>query len=552
MRSFKRAIVPLLAISSAIAGCGVTGLGSGSSDMPKGPIVIIQEQQEPDTLNPVTSVMMATVDALGPILSGLVGVDDKMRYFGDLATTVPTLANGGVKPEGKGMEVIYHLRKNAKWQDGVPVTSADVRFTWQVQMDPAVQASSRTGWDQITSIDDSDPHTAIVHFKSIYAPYLNLFGAILPEHLLESHLKKLDAPGDSDFNHCAWNRAPIGSGPFKFKKWVSGDEIEYVANPDYYRGKPKLAGIIMKFVPDNNTAFVMLKSGDIDIYQSASLTQLDQLKLLDGVKIEETPSVTYEHLDFNLKNPILAQLPVRQAIAYAIDKKTISRVIYKGIYPPAYSDQVPESYAYNKAVESFYPFDPAKAEQILDAAGWKPGPDGIREKDGKKLSFTIVTTAGNKPREEDERVIQWYLRNVGIQLAIQNVPGPTLFGQPDGLLYKDKFDLALYAYSSSPDPDDIYIWNSTQVPPNGQNETRFSNPEVDRLTVEGDQTMDLAKRAAIYRQIQLDLAKYEPMVPLLYWTTIDAINTRVHGFRPNPTSAGNLWNTQDWYVKDSK
>ncbi|MBI6546195.1 MAG: peptide ABC transporter substrate-binding protein [Cyanobacteria bacterium NC_groundwater_1444_Ag_S-0.65um_54_12] len=522
---------------------------TGESKSGAGAMVIVHSQQEPDSLNRAISDMVASTDATTPIMSGLITVNDRMEYIPDLAVAVPTVENGGVKLKANGMVVTYQL-KQAKFHDGQALTSADVKFSWEVYMDPAVQVSSRDGYDKISKIETPDPQTVVVHFKTVYGPYLNLFGAIFPRHLLEADRKKHDKPGDSHFNHAAWNRQPIGSGPFKFKEWVSGDHISYEANPEYYGTKPKLAGLIMRIVPDENTAFVQLKSGDLDIYQHAALTQYEQLKALSGIVLHETPSLSYEHVDFNLQNPRLQDLRVRQAIALAVNKREISQRIYKGLYPPAYSDQSPLSYVYNSAVESKYPFDPAKARQLLDAAGWQPGSDGIRSKAGQRLSFKITSTTGRKPRELTEQVLMAYLKAIGIELQIDNVPGPKLFGRPDGLLHTGNYDLALYAWVTSPDPNNIFLWNSRQLPPNGQNYTRYRNPEVDKLTVLGNATVDRTERSKIYQRLQEILADELPSLPLLFWTTLDAVNTRVKGFKPNPTSAGNFWNCQEWYVVD--
>ncbi|MBM3274664.1 MAG: peptide ABC transporter substrate-binding protein [Candidatus Sericytochromatia bacterium] len=520
------------------------GAGGGAA------MVVWQQQQEPDALNTIVSNMMASVNATTPVMSGLVTIDDKMQYVPDLAVELPTVENGGVKLAGKGMTVTYKLKPGAKWHDGKPVTSSDVKFVWEIYSDPAVKASSRDGYDKISKVDTPDPHTVVVHFKEVYAPYILLFGAIFPRHLLEADLKKMDKPGDSHFNQSAWNRAPIGSGPYKFKNWVSGDHIEYEANPDYYGTKPQLKGMIMKIIPDENAAFVQLKSQDIDVYQSAALTQYDQLKGLTDVTINETPGLTYEHLDFNLKNPILKEKVVRKALAMAINRKEISEKIYKGLYEVAYSDQAKSSKDfYNPEVEAMNPFDPEKAKQVLEDAGWKAGGDGIRAKDGKRLSFEITTTTGRKPRELTEQVLLQYMKNIGVELKINNVPGAKLFGRPDGLLYTGKYDIAMYAWVANPDPNNKFLWHSKQAPPNGQNYTNYSNPEVDKLTEEGNLTVDVKKRGDIYKRIQVILAEDVPMVPLLYWTTLDAVNHRVKNFKANATSAGNLWNSQEWAVQ---
>lgn len=549
-----RRLLPSLLSLTLLAGC--SGKGDNKPDKTGNAAsgamartVVIHNQQEPETLNGAISSMMATVDAITPIMSALVTVNDKMEYIPDLAETVPTLENKGVRIMGKGMSVTYKLKK-ATWHDGKPVTSADVAFTWQVYMSPSVKVTSRDGYDKISSIDTPDAQTVVVHFKEIYAPYLGLFGGIFPRHLLDADLKKEDRPGDSHFNQSAWNRAPVGSGAFKFKEWVPGDHITYEANPAYYRGKPKVDTIVFKIIPDENNAYTQLQAGAIDIYQSAALTQYDQLKKMSGVVIHETPSLSYEHLDFNLQNPILADIKVRRALTMAINREEISAKIYKGLYKAAYSDQSPlNTTFYEPGVEKLSSFDPEGAKKLLDEAGWVVGSDGFRSKDGKPLKLTIVSTSGRKPRELTEQVIKSYLKAVGVNLEINNVPGPKLFGRPDGLLYSGQYDLGLYAWVSNIDPNNIFLWNSKQHPPAGQNYTRYSNPEIDKLTEAGNATVNTAERAKIYKRIQMLLAEDAPMMPLLVWTTLNVVNQRIEGFKPNPTSAGNLWNCHEWSIR---
>ncbi len=548
----RRLLAAILALGTLTA-CQPSKPGETGKDKESGggaaagTIVVWQQQQEPEALNGVVSSMMATVNATTPLMSGLVTIDELMNYVPDLAVEVPTPENGGVKVTGKTMTVTYKLEK-AKWHDGKPLTADDVKFTWEVWNNATVKATTRDGYDKISKVETPDPQTVVIHFKEIYAPYILLFGQILPRHLLEADVEKLDKPGDSHFNQAEWNRAPVGSGPYKFKEWITGDRIVYEPYPDYHGDKPGLAGMIMKIVPDENTAFVQLKSSDIDVYQSAALTQYDQLKALSDVKVNETPSLTYEHLDFNLDNPLLKDKAVRKAIAAAINREEISQKIYKGLYTPAYSDQAKSNAAYyNPKVEELNKFDPEKAKQILEDAGYKAGSDGIRvSQDGKRLSFEITTTTGRKPRELTEQVLVSYLKAIGVELKINNVPGPKLFGKPDGLLHEGKFDIAMYAWVANPDPNNKFLWHSTQMPPNGQNYPRYKNPAVDKLTEAGTLTVDIGKRGEIYKQIQEILAEDLPMVPLLYWTTLDAVSTRLDGFKANPTSAGNLWNCQQW------
>jgi peptide/nickel transport system substrate-binding protein len=490
--------------------------------------------------------MMATIDATTPIYEGLTTSDDHLRTIPVLATIVPSVENGLVKQVGKGMVVTWPLRHGVKWQDGAPFTSADVKFTEDVIMAKNTAVTTKQGFDKITKIECPDPYTVIMTYKEIYAPYNLQFGIILPKHLLASYIK--DPNGDS-INHAPYNRHPIGTGPFKFSEWVSGDHITLTRFDDYWQGKPKVAALKMRIVPDENAAFTLLKSGDLDIYQSANINQYDALKKLKHVEVLNEPSLSWELVAFNLKRPILQDLNLRRAIAFAIDKNQISDKIYQGLYPPAYSDQAPSSWAYNKQVENKYPFDPAKANQLLDQAGWKIGMDGIRVKDGKRLSLRIATTAGRKPRELTEQVLKYYLKKIGIELTIDNVPGSILFGPPPGGILKGgNYDLALYAWQAAPDPDGFSLWDSSQVPPNGQNNEFFKNKEMDMLEETGTKVLKRADRRKIYLRTQEILADQLPMIPLLYWANLNPINKRILNFKPNPSSAGNLWNCFDWAI----
>ncbi|HEY9722291.1 MAG TPA: peptide ABC transporter substrate-binding protein, partial [Oscillatoriaceae cyanobacterium] len=392
-------------VSLVLSGCAADRVTNN------GDMIVFSEQQEPDALNPIISDMLATVDATSPILEGLATVDDKLNYVPVLATTVPTVENGLVKIEGKQMVVTWPLRHGVLWQDGKPFTSADVKFTYDVIMAPDVKVITRDGYDKITKVETPDPYTVRVTFKQVYATYPLLFGTILPQHLLWKDLR--DSKGDL-INKDPFNRHPIGTGPFKFKEWVSGDHITMTRFNRYWRGKPKVSALEMRIVPDENAAFTLLKSGDIDIYQSAAIAQYNALRKLKHVTINPQPALMWELISFDLKKPILQDLRVRQAIAYAINKPQISDKIYQGLFPVAYSDQSPLSWAYNKKLESMYAYNPDKARQLLDAAGWKAGYDGIRVKDGKRLSIRISTTTGRKPRELTEQVLRYYLKQVGI------------------------------------------------------------------------------------------------------------------------------------------
>jgi peptide/nickel transport system substrate-binding protein len=503
--------------------------------------IVVRSPQEPDGLNPYLTGMSAAVDAYQPIFSGLLAVDDQLHFVPDLALEVPTPENGGVASEGKGMVVTYHLRHGVRWHDGRPFTSKDVAFTQKVIADPKVLVVERQGHDLIDRVETPDPYTAKVHFREVYAPYLQLFKAILPAHILEH---------EADINHCAFNRAPVGTGPFKFDNWRSGDRLAYKANPDYFRGAPAFDRLEFKVVPDDNAAFVQLKNGVIDVYQTVNLSQYRAVQKLEGVKVYTTPALLWEHLSFNTEKAFFKDVRVRQAIAMAIDKNVLSDKVYDGVYKPAWCDQNPRSWAYSPDLVNDWPYDPARAARLLDEAGWKPGADGVRVKDGKRFSVSFSTTAGKKNRETAQLLIRHFLKQVGIEVKIANYAGVSLFGAyPTGIIKSGKFDMAMWAWETGPDPDNLNSWHSDRIPPNGSNQTRYRNKDLDHVLEAATRTFRQNERQALYRKASHILAKDLPNIPLLYWTVLDAATTRLEGFRPNPSSAGNLWNVYEWRPK---
>src|SRR3712207_1962117 len=157
-------------------------------------------------------------------------------------------------PDGK--TITFKLRRNIRWHDGQPVTAADVKFTWQAIMDPNSKVVSRYGYDQIEAVDTPDDHTVVLRFKQPFAPWAILFDAIVPKHLLEK---------ETDLSQAAFNRAPVGFGPMKIVEWVSGDRIVWEANPDYFRGAPKIDRFIMRFVPSTEAALNAVRAGEVEI-----------------------------------------------------------------------------------------------------------------------------------------------------------------------------------------------------------------------------------------------------------------------------------------------
>lgn len=546
---YRAALVLLLfmIVMTLIAGCG----GNVKTQAPQTPVAKLQpggtivygSLMEPNTLNPLFSDLLATAEVSAMIFNGLAVMNDKGQWLPDLAAELPTTRNGGISPDG--LTVTYKLRPGITWHDGKPFTAEDVKFTWRVIMDKKNPVVSREGYDQIVGIDTPDKHTVILRFREVYAPYLTLFPVILPQHILA---------GEQDLTKAAFNRAPIGTGPFTFKDWVLAESITVEANPSYHHGRPVLDTIIYRVLPDANILLAQVKAGELDIISHIPLSQLEQVKALSGIHTVSTPTMTWEHLDFNMTNPLFQDMRVRQAMMSAIDRQAIVSGPMKNAATVAAADQGPLSWAYNPSIKPAVR-DVNRARELLTQAGWSEGGDGIFIKEGRKLSFTITTTKGNKIREATGSLIVQQLREAGIMAEVRLVDVPMFFGDT---LKNRRFETAMYAWASGLDPDNYKFWNSKEMPGfinnyGGKNYPGWSNPEVDRLTEQGIRTADWEVRQQIYYRLQELVMQEVPVVPLYYRSTVSAVKAGVTNYSPSPAPAGNLWNTWQWgMVKQEK
>lgn len=442
----------------------------------------------------------------------------------------------GVSPDGR--TVTYHLRQGVTWQDGAPFTADDVKFTWQFIMNRKVNVVSREGYDRIGSVETPDKYTVVIKFRDFYAPYLTLFDTILPKHLLEN---------ESDLNKASFNRAPIGTGPFKFKDWQVAESIVFEANQNYYRGKPYLNSFVYKIVPEQGLLLTQLKAGELDVVSNIAFSNLEQVKGIDGVRTVIAPTMVWEHMDFNLDNDLFQDPRVRKAIDAAIDRQAIVSNVLKGVASPAYGDQSPLSWAYNP-MQQPPAGDVNATRELLAQAGWNPGPDGIMVKDKKRLAFTLAVPMGNKQREQTAQKIAEQLKEVGIAVEVRPLDAQLFFND---VLKNRRFETALYAWVAGIDPDNRNLWSSRNIPGRtnggeGQNYPGWRNPEVDKLTELGVQTVDITARKDVYFRIQ-DLIREDcPVIPLYFRGNIDAVKDSVANYQPGPTPAGSFWNVWQW------
>lgn len=546
-------LTAMLAICTS--GCSQKGEAEASIQRPpertkprSGGRLVIGVAQEPERLSQILNATAINGMICNLIFSKFVKYDDHLNLIPDLIERLPTVENGGISMDR--LTYTYHLRRDATWHDGPPVTSADVKFTYEIIMDPDVNVESREGWDEISVLETPDPYTVVFHLKQPYPDFVaeTFFEeSVLPAHILSGETGKRF--GISDFH-----RAPVGCGPFVFKEWVSGSHIMVTANRNFYGDGPYLDAIIVKFVTNENALLVQFKSGEIDVYDNVSVSHLARLEGEAGVSIQRTPTLMYEHLDLNVENTILKDKRVRQAIAFATDKRVIADVVYEGLAEVALLDEHPSSRYFSKKAAARVEYDPVKARRLLRDAGWvDANGDGILEKNGERLTLTVSATTGNRNRERTQMVLREQYRDVGIELKIKNYNPTVLYGGYDdgGVLKRGKFDIAMYAWLSSPEPatkESLYSMNT--VPPNGQNHPRIRHEKLTRLLELGATETDEVRRIRTYYEVSEILVDETPVIPLFWYITADVCTDRLRNYRPNPTQSADTWNANSWYLVD--
>jgi peptide/nickel transport system substrate-binding protein len=542
----RQLAIAALALVLSVSACAKVGDQSGgvttASNNAAAGQLRIAIQRSPNTLNPILSANTTESFINRLMFDNLISVAaDGKTLVPILAETVPTKENGGISKNG--LDITYHLHHGVKWQDGVPFTSKDVKFTWSAMMNNANNVNDKVGYEDVASVATPDDFTVIFHLKHIFAPFVNTVFAesdspicIIPEHLLAKY---------PDLNKVPFNEAPIGTGPFKLARWVRGDHIDLVANDDYFRGKPKLRAIELREVPDENTTINLLRTHEIDFMFEPSPGIYATLKTLSNIKIvmDQQPNIT--KISFNTSRPPFNDVRVRQAVAYAVDKTALVNKFTGGSSRVATGDQPQYSWAYTSAVQK-YNYDPAKAKALLTQAGWVAGPDGIRRKNGVELSMQISYNVENATRRLISTQVQAYLKSVGIDAPIKAYPADLYFASfgMNGILNTARYDLAVHGWVAGIDPDDHSLFACDQRPPNGTNYTRYCSAAADAQQKIALGTYDQATRKTAYVKLQQILAQDEPEDDLWVEVTPQAINPAFTGFTPNPVNEA--WNAYEW------
>ena len=536
----RRACRFLACVSAALAlsactktgGVSQTGTAGGTS---QGAHTIPHVLRFADTLNVTslnphfyTSASLVNLSQL--TMAYLARYDEHNGPIPELATEIPSQANGGISKDGK--TITWHLRRDAKWSDGVAFDADDVVFSTQAVINPRNNEVGRDGWNLIAKIDEPDKYTVVYHLKEPFASFLpNFFGTaganpcLLPKHILGNL---------PDINTAPYNSLPVGIGPFRYVSWKRSDSIQLEPNPYYFRGKPKLEKIIFKIIPDRNTLVTQLQTGEVDLWPEAGQGYLQRLKSIPGLTVINQPSYFYAHLDFNLARPLLGDVRVRRALRYATDRSTIIEKAFHGLGIRQESMISPANPAYRPFPE--IPYDPAKANALLDDAGWtQRAADGIRMKNGRRLSLEYSLYTGAADIDTMVELIRANWKAVGVEIQLRHYETSLFFAlaQNGGIVYGGKFDVTSFSWGGSPNGDISEQYGCAFIPPNGQNMPRWCNKRFDA---------DMANFKVLYgakeRQPYLDDAIQRILDEVPTFVTyinndIYAYNSDLHGFHPN-------------------
>jgi len=498
----------------------------------------------PDNLNPVVGTQAIDTDLAMLWASFLFTLDDRSQLVPDLVETVPSLSNGGISRDG--LTITYHLRHGVKWQDGAPFTADDVAFTWHAVMNKKNFVPSRGGYELVSRIDEPDKFTVVVHLIKPFAPFIRTFFTlsstsycILPKHLLGQM---------ADINHADFSNHPIGTGPFRVASYEKDVEIKFVANPQYFRGAPKLKTIEYHIVPNDNTLLTQIKTHEIDMYYRASEAQAPMLGAIPGTIVYKTPFTRFADIGFNAGNPPLDDVRVRRALAYATNKAELIKKVTHGVDIPADSDQPPFLWAHDDHV-THYAYDPRRAAALLDEAGWPLGPDGIRRKNGKPLSLLFTGYNGAATVDAAQEVIQREWKEIGVEVEIKDYPSDLLYAPvgEHGIEQSGSFDAIFESWGNGSDPDDAVLFKCENAPPKGWNVYHFCNAQLDAAENTALSVNDESQRKAAYATVQEVLTDQVPVIFLWFEQYISVANSDLQNYKPGHVGS-QWWNPWEWSI----
>ncbi len=530
-----RALVVALMLCCVLTACRDNAVpeqraDNGGAPQPAvGDTIIEGTSADASNLLPMLAMDSASGQICGLVYNGLVRYDKNLHIEGELAESWQISADG--------REITFHLRHGVKWHDGAPFTSADVLFTYHLIIDPKTPTAYAERYKQVVEASAPDPYTFKVRYARPLASALISWGiAIHPRHLLAGQ----------DITKSPLARAPIGTGPYRFVQWVPGEKIVLERNSDYFEGAPYIKRVVYRIIPDSTTMFLELQSAGLD---QMGLTPLQYARQTDTPAFRRRfrryryPAFAYTYLGYNLRHKMFQDKRVRQALSYAINKQELVDGVLMGLGQVATGPYKPGTWQYNPDVKR-YPYNPQRARKLLRQAGWSDSDgDGIVDKDGQPLAFTIITNQGNDQRIKAAEIIQRRFAQVGVKVKIRVIEWASLLKE---FITPRRFDAVVMGWTIPNDPDSYNVWHSSKTAPGKLNFIGYKNSRVDELLEQGRHTLVRRQRKKIYDEFQRILAEEQPYTFLFVPDALPVVARRFYGIKEAP--AGIAYNFIRWYV----
>src|SRR5471030_1790042 len=517
-----RCLLGSIVFATVVAACAPVAGPAGRPDR-----LIIAQSREPSSLNPIFDAGFVNAELGSLAFSYLLGSVRDGEVTADTTVVIPSRANGGISRDG--LTITYHLRPGMRWHDGAALTARDILFTYRLIMNPATLVPVRDGFDRIASIVAPDPLTVQVRLRHTNAPFLlNFLGPqsitpILPEHLLRN---------ERDFLHSAFNTNAVGSGPYRIVSWRRGDRIILDANPTYFLGKPKIARIELRFVPNSTTQLNLLRTHEVDALVGADPGLYPQLESLPNVSVHADLIAGFNQIEFNTHAPVVSDVRVRTAIAKALNLPVIATKATHGLASAADAPRGLFIWAYDPTAR--YPaYDPAGAQRLLDAAGWRRASDGVRrDNDGKKLDVTLAIRGDISADQTAALLVQEQLRAIGINLAVKTYSGTqfTAAASEGGQILAGHFTMELSGFVVNDDPDVAWLYSCKTQAPAGYNASHYCDTKTDALMEAAVGATDRTTRTRYLSEVQHRLAGAVPLLFLWQTRQVSAIPRSLHNF----------------------
>jgi peptide/nickel transport system substrate-binding protein len=522
-------VILLAACSGSDRDEGAVAIREGHDVPAYGDILVEGSIGDASNLIPLLATDNTSHSISGLIFNGLVKYDRDLNIVGDLAESWDISKDGLV--------ITFHLRKGVRWHDGQPFTAEDVLFTYRLTIDPKTPTAYAGDFLKVKKAEVLDSHTFRVTYDKPFAPALMSWGSsVMPKHLMEG----------TDVTKSPLARHPIGTGPYRFKEWKTGQKVALVYNPDYFEGRPFIDGRVMRIIPDMATMFLELRARGID---QMGLTPLQYKRQTENryfrshFRKYRYLSFSYTYLGFNLQHPMFADRRVRQALAYVVNKEELIDGILLGLGKEATGPFKPGTWQYNADVKR-YPYDPEKARGLLAEAGWRDTDgDGILDRNGQRFEFELLVNQGNEVRAKTAEIVQRRLAEAGISVKIRIIEWAAFIKE---FINKRRFDAVILGWTIPMDPDLYDVWHSSKTGPSELNFVTYKNEEVDALLEKGRGTFDRAERKRCYDRIQEILAEDQPYIFLYVPDALPIFDARIRGIDPAPIGIGH--NVIRWYV----